>query len=49
MAALVTYLLVLLGTTLLLRHKTDWFVASPTAAAGFRGVVGFGGLHQHRL
>jgi hypothetical protein len=36
--ALLTYLLVLLGTTLLLRHKTDWFVASPTAAAGSEGL-----------
>lgn len=36
--ALLTYLLVLLGTTLLLRHKTDWFVASPRAAAGSEGL-----------
>jgi uncharacterized protein YjbI with pentapeptide repeats len=36
--ALLTYLLVLLGTTLLLRRETDWFVASPTAAAGSSGL-----------
>ena len=36
--ALVTYLVVLLGTTLLLRYETGWFVADPSAAAGSAGL-----------